>query len=161
MVKDIPAGADAAGVNLPMPTNGLLVRTSAVAALAAYVGVAAALYQNETRIHAKGEALAEKHRAIESKLLGVSSYLDRLEKAGNPPPSLASRLREKQDEVTEERRESTREYDAWKEQSGAWTIKRWVVLTLATLAFLPVFVWGFQSWSLWARDRRLNRSQDE
>ena len=160
-VKDIPAGADAAGVNLPNPTSVALRRTAAVAALAAYVGVAAALYQKETRLHAEGEAVAERHRAVESKLLGMSSYLDRLEKTGNPPPSLASRLRENRDDVIEERRESTREYDTWKQQSGAWTIKRWLVITLATLAFFPVFLWGFQSLSLWARDKRLNRSQDE
>ena len=131
---------------------------AAVAALAAYVGIAAAIYQNATRLHSEGEALAERRQAIESKLVGVST---RLGKAGTPIHSLASRLREKQDEVVEERRESTREYDTWKDQSGAWTLKRWVVLTLATLAFFPVFLWGFQSWSLWARDRKLNRSLDE
>ena len=132
-----------------------------MAALVACVVVAAALYLNESRIHAAGEALAERRRAIESEPAGVGSYHDRLEKAGNPRPSLASRLQKEQDEVIEERKESTREYDTWKEQTGAWTVKRWVVLTLATLAFFPVFVWGFQTWSLWARDKRLNRSQDE
>ena len=148
-------------MSIPTSTKRDLRRTVAVAALAAYVGVAAALYQNENRIHAAGEALAQRRQAIESELVGVRSSLDRLEKAGDLPPSLASTLRKQEDEAVKERRESTREYDTWKEQSGAWTIKRWFVLTLATLAFFPVLLWGLQSWSLWARDKRLNRSQDE
>ena len=148
-------------MNLANPRSGELRRIAAVAALAAYVGVTAALYQNETRLDATGKALAQRHRAIEAQLTGVSSYLDRLERAGTLPPSLAGSLRKERDEVIEERRETTREYDTWKEQSGAWTIKRWFVLTLATLAFFPVFLWGFQSLSVWARDKRLNRSLDE
>jgi hypothetical protein len=136
-------------------------RIATVAAFAAYVGVTASLYQNETRMHATGEALALRHRAIESELLGVRTSLDRLEKASNPPTTLATRLREKQDEVSKERRESTREYETWKAQSGAWRITRWFVLAIATLVFLPVVVWGFQSWSVWARDKRLNRSQGD
>ncbi len=72
-------------------------------------------------MRATGEALAQRHRAIESKFLDVSSHLDFLEKAG----------------------------------------KRWFVLAFATLSFLPVVLWGFQSWGIWARDRRLNRSTDE
>jgi hypothetical protein len=142
-------------------TNTDFRRTAAVAALAAYVGIAAALYQTENRMQETGEALAQRHRAIESRFLGVSSYLDRLEKTGNPPPSLASRLRKEQDEVLEERRESTHEYNTWKDQSSAWSIKRWVALAFATLACLPVVLWGYQSWSIWARDKRLNRSQDQ
>jgi len=160
-VKDIQGDADAAWVNPPTHMNGGLRRIAAALALAAYVAITGVLYQHETRVRATGEALSQKHRAAESELLGVSSYLSRLEKAGNVPPSLASRLRKQREEVIEERRETTREYDTWKEQSGAWTIKRWFVLTLATLAFFPVFLWGFHSLNLWARDKRLNRSQDE
>ncbi len=145
---------------LPGSTNAYLRRAAAVAALLAYAGFAAALYHAETRIQETGEALAERHRAIESKFLGVSSYLDRLEKTGNPPPSLKGRLRREQHEALEERRESTQEYNTWKQQSSAWTVKRWVALAFATLGCLPVVLWGFQSWGVWARYKRLNRSQD-
>jgi hypothetical protein len=142
-------------------TNPDLRRAAAVAALAAYVGLAAALYHTETRMQETGEALAQRHRAIESRFLGVSSYLDRLEKTSNPPPSLKSRLRREQNDVLEERRESTQEYNTWKEQSSAWTVKRWVALTFATMACLPVVLWGFQSWGVWTRYKRLNRPQDQ
>jgi hypothetical protein len=148
-------------VNFPDSTKDDLRRAAAVAALAAYIGVTAALYQTDSRMQETGKVLAERHRAIESKFLGVSSYLDRLERADTPPsPSVASRLKQKKDEATEERRESGRELDTWREQSSAWSIKRWFVLAFATLAFLPVVLWGFQSWGIWARDRRLNRSTD-
>jgi hypothetical protein len=148
-------------VNLSGSTKDDLRRAAAVAALAAYVGVTAALYQTDSRMRESGKALAERHRAIESKFLGVSTYLDRLEKAGTPPsPSVASRLQQEKDEAAEAKRESARDLDTWKEQSGAWGIKRWLVLAIATLAFLPVVLWGFQSWGIWARDRRLNRSTD-
>jgi Flp pilus assembly protein TadB len=148
-------------VNLPESTKTDLRRAASVAVLAAYVGVAAALYQTDSRMQAAGRSLAERHHAIESKFLGISSSLDRFERAGNPPPtSVASALQKKKDEAAEERRESAREYDTWKQQSGAWSIKRWFVLAFATLAFLPVVLWGLQSWGIWARDRRLNRSTD-
>lgn len=148
-------------MSLPDSAKSDLRRVAGIAALAAYVGITASLYQNEARMRATGESLARRHRAIESKFLDVSSHLDFLEKAGNAQPSLAGRLREQRDQVTEERRESTREYEAWKEQSSAWGIKRWFVLAFATLSFLPVVLWGFQSWGIWARDRRLNRSMDQ
>ena len=151
--------ADPEGVNLPSSTHSELKRAVTVAALAAYVGIVAALYLNEIHLRDTGTALAQKNQAIEARLVGVSTYLDRLEKEAGPPPVLAG-LREEQTEVLEERRESTREYNTWKEQRSAWTIKRWFVLTLTTLAFFPVALWGFQSWSVWARDKRLNRSQD-
>jgi hypothetical protein len=148
-------------MNLSASKRAGLRRIAILVAFAAYVGVTACLHQNETRMHAMGEVLARRHHAIESELLGVRTSLDRLAKASNPPAILVTRLREKQDEVIEERRESTREYETWKAQSGAWRIKRWFVLAIATLAFLPVVVWGFQSWSIWARDKRLNRSQGD
>jgi hypothetical protein len=76
-------------MNLSSPTKADVCRIAAVAAFAAYFGVTASLYQNETRMHATGKALARRHRAIESELLGVSSSLDRLQRAGNPPPARA------------------------------------------------------------------------
>lgn len=130
-------------MSLPQSTRTDLRRAASVAALAAYVGVAAALYQADTRMQATGKALAEKHRVIESKLSSISSSLDRIDKAGR-----------------EERTESARELETWKEQSDAWSIQRWLVLAFATLAFLPVVLWGLQSWGIWARDKRLNRSTD-
>ncbi|HYQ89972.1 MAG TPA: hypothetical protein VEU09_10150 [Candidatus Binatia bacterium] len=131
-------------MNLPESTRADLRRAASVAALAAYIGVGAALYQADTRVQATGKALAERHRAIESRFLDLGSSLQQ----------------EKKDQANEERRESAREYDMWKEQSSTWSIKRWFVLAFATLAFLPVVLWGFQSWGIWARDRRLNRSAD-
>jgi Flp pilus assembly protein TadB len=160
-VKDLAAQADIACVNLPDTTKDDLRRAASIAALAAYVGITAALYQVDARMQETGRTLAARHRAIESRVLGVASYLDRLEKSANPPaPYLASQLRKEKDQATEERRETAREIDTWKEQSGTWSIKRWFVLAVATLAFLPVILWGFQSWGIWARDRRLNRSTD-
>jgi hypothetical protein len=148
-------------VSLPESTKADLRRAASVAALAGYIGVGAALYQADTRVQATGKTLAEKHNAIESKFLGIRSSLDQLERAGNPlTPSLASHLQEEKSQVNEERRESAREYNTWKEQSSTWSIKRWFVLAFATLAFLPVVLWGLRSWGIWARDRRLNRSTD-
>jgi hypothetical protein len=151
--------ADPEGVNLPSSSHADLKLAVTVAAFVVYAGIVAALCQNEMRLCDTGTALAQKQQAIEARLVGVSSYLDRLEKTAGPPPVLAG-LREEQTEVLEERRESTREYNTWKEQRSAWTIKRWFVLTLATLAFFPVALWGFQSWSIWARDKRLNPPHD-
>jgi Flp pilus assembly protein TadB len=127
----------------PESAKADLRRAAYVAALAAYIGVAAALYQADARVQATGKTLAEKHSAVESRLLGLSSS-----------------VQARKTEAPEERREIAREYDAWKEQSSAWSIKRWFVLAFATLAFLPVVLWGLQSWGIWARDRRLNRSTD-
>jgi len=160
-LKEPPAGADIPGMSLPESTRSDIRRTVSVAALAAYIGVAAALYQADNRIEATGKSLSMKHHAIEARLLSLSASLDNLEKTGGPSSSsLASQLRATKDRTNEERRESAREVETWKEQSGAWSIQRWFVLAFATLAFLPVVLWGLQSWGIWARDKRLNRSTD-
>lgn len=160
-LKEPPAGADIPGMKLPEPTRSDIRRTASVAALAAYIGVAAALYQTDTRVQAAGKALSVSHHAIEARLLSLSASLDNLERTGGPSSStLASRIRVQKDQTNEERRESAREVETWKEQSGAWSIQRWFVLAFATLAFLPVVLWGLQSWGIWARDKRLNRSTD-
>jgi len=131
-------------MSLPEPTRTDLRRAASLAALAAYIGVAAALYQADGRVQAAGKALAERHRAIESEFLGLK----------------ASPLQEQKDRANRERLESAREYETWKEQSNTWSIKRWFVLAFTTLAFLPVVLWGLQSWGIWARDKRMNRSTD-
>lgn len=160
-LKEPPAGADILRMSLPESTRSDIRRTASVAALAAYIGVAAALYQTDTRVEATGKALSVRHHAIEARLLGLSASLDNLEKTGGPSSStLASRIREQKDQTNEERRESAREVETWKEQSSAWSIQRWFVLAFATLAFLPVVLWGLQSWGIWARDKRVNRSTD-
>jgi Flp pilus assembly protein TadB len=148
-------------MSLPESTRSDIRRAASVAALAAYIGVAAALYQTDTRFQATGKALSARHHAIESRLLSLSASLDNLERTGGrSSSSLASQIREKKDQTNEERRESARQVETWKEQSGAWSIQRWFVLAFATLAFLPVVLWGLQSWGIWARDKRLNRSTD-
>jgi hypothetical protein len=147
-------------MSLSPATRSDLRRIAAVAAFAAYIGVTVTLFHYETQIQSRGEALDQRHRAIESELLGVNLALHRLERATEAQPSLTSRLREKREQVSEEQRETTVEYDTWKAQSSAWRVKRWFVLAIVSLAFLPVIVWGYRSWDLWARDKRIDRPLD-